>query len=310
MERKKLLFIYNPVAGKELLRPKLSEVIETFMKEDYLVTIFATRREHEATELVTELSAAYDRIVCSGGDGTIHEVMDGLMQLPEEERRPCGYIPAGTVNDFANSMFIPNKVEEAANVAVKGKLKTYDIGSMNGRYFNYIAAFGAFTSVSYETPQNFKNILGKAAYFLEGMMQLPSIHPYHMTIRGDHGIEVEDDFIFGMVTNAKSVGGFPIFKKTKMELNDGVFEGVFVRNPKNPVELQSVIGAFLTESSNDQIVAFRSSSFEIICSDEVSYTLDGEDGGNYKDVKILNHKAAITYVQATPPLKKIRKTNK
>lgn len=306
MEQKKLLFIYNPTAGKGVLKQKLSDVIEEFMKAEYEVTIYATRREHEATELVFELSENYDRIVCSGGDGTLHEVTEGLMQLPEEKRRPCGYIPAGTVNDFANALALPGKPEEDAKVAVSGKINSYDIGSMNGSYFNYIAAFGAFTSVSYETPQSFKNAMGRAAYFIEGLIKLPSIHPYHLIIRGDKGIEIEDDFIFGMVTNARSVGGFPIFRKTKMELNDGVFEGVFVKNPKNPIELQSVVNAFLTESSNDQIIAFRSSKFEILCDDEVSYTLDGEDGGNFKKVVIKNHKAAVYYANADKMQKKGR----
>lgn len=298
MARKTLLFIYNPTAGKGVLKPKLSEVIEEFMKAKYEVTIYATQREHEATELVASKSENYDRIVCSGGDGTMHEVMEGLMQLPKEKRRPCGYIPAGTVNDFANSLVLPGKVEEDARVAVSEHISTYDIGSMNGNYFNYIAAFGAFTSVSYETPQSFKNVMGKAAYFLEGLIQLPSIQPYHLIIRGDNGIEIEDDFIFGMVTNARSVGGFPVFNKTALKLNDGVFEGVFVRNPKNPMELQSVVNAFLTKNTNEQIVAFRSSCFEILCEQEVSYTLDGEDGGNFKEVVIENHKAAVSYANA------------
>lgn len=298
MQRKKLLFVYNPKAGKGLLKPRLSDVIEVFMKSQYEVTIYATQREHEATELISRLAEKYDRIVCSGGDGTLHEVMEGLMQLPQEKRRPCGYIPAGTVNDFASTMSLPSKIEEIAQVAVSGELMDYDIGSMNGNYFNYIAAFGAFTSVSYETPQAVKNILGRAAYLLEGLSKLPNIRPYHLIIRGDKDMEIEDDFVFGMVTNANSVGGFPVFRKTPLELNDGIFEGVFVKNPKNPLELQSVLTAFLTASSNDQIVAFRSSKFEIICDEEVSYTLDGEDGGNYNRVQIENHKAAITYVRA------------
>ena len=280
------------------MKSHLSDVIEVFMEAEYEVTVFATRREHEATELVEELAAGYDRLICSGGDGTLHEVMEGLMHLPKEKRCPCGYIPAGTVNDFAHTMALPAKLEDIAKVAVSGQLTEYDVGSMNGAFFNYIAAFGAFTSVAYETPQTYKNIMGRAAYLLEGIVQLPTIHPYHMVIRGDNGLEFEDDFVFGMITNAKSVGGFPVFRKTPLRLDDGVFEGIFVKNPKNPMELQSVITAFLSASSNDQIVAFRSSKFEIICEDTVSYTLDGEDGGNYNRVQIENHKEAITYVRA------------
>ena len=296
MERKTILFIYNPMAGKEIMRNKLSVAVEQFMEDDYAVTIYATRKSGDATVLVEELSEKFDRIVCAGGDGTLHEVMGGLMSISPEKRRPCGYIPTGTVNDFARSMHIPKDVKKAAMIAARGNLLPYDIGCMNGRYFNYIAAFGAFTSVAYQTPHTTKNILGKGAYFLQGLMELPTIHGYKMVIEYDEGV-LSGDFIYGMITNAKSVGGFSVFKKTPLSLNDGLFEGVFVKNPKNPLELNAVVTAFMGGNANAQIMTVRSSHFEIQVEEEASFTLDGEDGGKCSHVIIDNCSKAVTYLK-------------
>ena len=194
MRKKKMLFIYNPCAGKGAMKSKLSDVMETFMRADYEVTVYATQREREATELVMELGEKYDRIVCSGGDGTLHEVTQGLMNMPAESRPVCGYIPTGTVNDFARGLKLPTRVRNAAKTAVTDKIKPMDIGLMNGEVFTYVAAFGAFTSVSYETPQAFKNLLGRAAYIVEGMGQVGNIKAYPMTIETKNE-KITDEFL-------------------------------------------------------------------------------------------------------------------
>lgn len=295
MRNKKLLFIYNPCAGKGTMKNKLSDVIETFMKAEYEVTVYATQREEEATEIVIESGKNYDRIVCSGGDGTLHEVTQGMMQMPPEERPVCGYIPTGTVNDFARGLKLPMRVKLAAGVSAKDKVKPVDIGLVNGRCFTYVAAFGAFTSVSYETPQAFKNLLGKTAYILQGMAQLGNIKAYHAKIETDHET-LEDDFIFGMVSNAKSIGGFSFFKKGRVSLNDGLFEGVFIRKPNNPIELQAVLNSFVTLMPNEQILGFHSKKFVITADEEIPYTLDGENGGSFEKTEIECCHKAIDYV--------------
>lgn len=295
MRSKKLLFIYNPHAGKETMKNKLSDVIETYMKADYEVTVFATRREAEATEIVTEQGKDYDRIVCSGGDGTLHEVTQGLMGMAPEERPVCGYIPTGTVNDFARGLKIPMRVKLAARVSAQDKIKPVDIGLMNGSCFTYVCAFGAFTSVSYETSQAAKNFLGKTAYLLEGMAQLGSIKAYHARIQADSET-IEDDFIFGMVSNAKSIGGFSFFKNHRVSLNDGLFEGVFIRKPKTPLELQAVINSFVTLEPNEQILGFHGKSFVIDSEEEIPFTLDGENGGSFMRTEIRCCHKAIDYV--------------
>lgn len=295
MRDKKLLFIYNPCAGKGTMKNKLSDVIEMFMKAEYEVTVYATQREEEATEIVVETGENYDRIVCSGGDGTLHEVTQGMMQMSQEQRPVCGYIPTGTVNDFARGLKLPMRIKLAAKVASKDNVSPVDIGLMNGRCFTYVAAFGAFTSVSYETPQAFKNLLGKTAYILQGMAQIGNIKSYHAVIETDKDV-IEDDFIFGMVSNAKSIGGFSFFKNRKVSLNDGLFEGVFIRKPTTPLELQAVLNSFVTLTPNEQILGFHGKKFTITSEEEIPYTLDGENGGSHKQTEIECCHNAIDYV--------------
>ncbi len=295
MRAQKLLFIYNPHAGKETMKNKLSDVIESFMRADYEVTIYATQRETEATEIVLEQGKHYDRIICSGGDGTLHEVTQGLMQMSPEERPVCGYIPTGTVNDFARGLKLPMRVKMAAKVAAGDNIHPVDIGLMNGRCFTYVAAFGAFTSVSYETPQSTKNLLGKTAYLMQAMAQLGNITSYHATILTDTE-RIEDDFVFGMVSNAKSIGGFPLFKKQNVSLNDGLFEGIFIKMPKTPLELQAVFNSFVTLKPNEQIIGLHSKKFEIISEEKLPFTLDGENGGSFEQTEIRCCHKAIDYV--------------
>ena len=158
-----------------------------------------------------------------------------------------------------------------------------------------MAAFGAFSSVSYETPQAVKNLLGRTAYILQGMAQLGSIKAYHAVIQVDDQ-KIEDDFIFGMVSNARSIGGFPFFKKEKVSLSDGLFEAIFIRKPKNPLEFQAVLNSFVTLKTNEQILGFHGKHFSIVSKEEIPFTLDGENGGVHQEVEIECCHDAIRYV--------------
>ena len=292
MER--VLFVYNPNAGKGTMRQRLSEVIEIFMKADFEVTVYATMGRQDATNIVLEKGKYYDRVICAGGDGTLHEVVDGLMALSLEERPKCGYIPTGTVNDFATSIKLPKRMIKAAEVAAGDSCRAYDIGDLNGDYFTYVAAFGAFTAVSYETPQSAKNLLGKTAYLLDGMSRIGSIKSVWAKITTDDE-EWEDDCVLGMITNTKTIGGFNLYRKNKVSLDDGYLDGIFIRNPKNAVELNQVMNYLLTGEDNSQIRRIHSKKIVIETMDKVAYTLDGENGGEYEKAVITNHKQSITY---------------
>lgn len=290
----KILFIYNPHAGKGTMRNKLSDIMEMFMTAGFEVTVYATMGQTDATEIVKRCGASYDRVICSGGDGTLHEVTHGLMELPIGQRPSCGYIPAGTVNDFATGIKLPKRVLMAAELAAGNKCKAIDIGEMNGSYFTYVAAFGAFTSVSYETPQATKNLLGKTAYILDGVAKLNTIKSVPVRLDVDGEI-FEEECILGMITNAKSIGGLKLYRKHKVRLDDGYFDGIFVRTPKNPIEMNLVMNFLLTGEENSQVQIVQGKRIEIVSDQEIAYTLDGENGGQYKKAVIVNHKQAIRY---------------
>ena len=293
--KRKMLFIYNPHAGKEALKSKLSDVLEIFMDAEYEVTIYATKQAKDATNIVKLRGTDFDFIVCSGGDGTLNEVTDGLMTL--ENKPPCGYIPTGTVNDFARTLHIPKNIIMAANNVIEGECFPCDIGSLNGDYFNYVAAFGAFTEVAYETSQEVKNVFGKMAYFLDGVKRLPNLKSYHIKVEMDNE-SIEDEIIFGMITNSKSVGGFKGITGRNVKLDDGLFEVVLIKRPQNAVELQAIINSLLTrEITSKYIHTFATNHILLTSEDEISWTIDGEYGGTFNRAEIINHKQAICYIK-------------
>ena len=202
---KKMLFIYNPNSGMGLLKPKLSDVLDIFVKGGYEVTVYPTQKYHDAYQKTKSYEGEYDLIACSGGDGTLDEVVSGMMK--RKGTTPIGYIPAGTTNDFARSLHISKNMLEAADTVVSGTPFPCDVGKFNGDYFVYIAAFGLFTDVSYETKQSMKNVLGHLAYILEGTKRIFNIPSYQIRVSYDGNV-IEDEFIYGMVTNSRSVGGF------------------------------------------------------------------------------------------------------
>lgn len=284
--KKKMLFIYNPLAGKEQIRDYLSDIIQTFCKADFEISIVATRGPGEATELVAEKGERYDYVVCSGGDGTMNEVAAGVMQL--QYRPVVGYIPAGTVNDFASTLRIPKDMTEAAKLIVRGDLFSCDLGRFNNRYFTYVAGFGAFTEVSYQTPQDMKNALGKSAYFIEALKHVSDIKPHHMKIEYDDGA-IEDEFLLGLVSNTESISGYKAYSRKEIKMDDGLFEALFIRNIQSPLELQMIINALLTKKLDaEQMCLIRTKHLHIVSDDEVQWTLDGEDGGWFDEIMIEN----------------------
>ena len=288
---KKLLFIFNPKSGKGLIKNYLVDIVDTMVKADYEVTVYTTQAQGEAIQKVEKEAAKYDLLVCSGGAGTLDEVVTGMNR--SEVERPIGYIPAGSTNDFANSLGIPKDMVKAAYTAVHGKEFPCDVGYFNGDTFVYVAAFGLFTEVSYQTPQHWKNILGHAAYILEGAKRLHDIPSYIMKVEHD-GEVFTDKFIFGMVTNSISVGGFRGMTGEDVKLDDGVFEVTLIKSPKTPLELNEIL-ASLTKliDDTDLIYSFKTSELRITTEEKVAWTLDGEFGGEHEELVIKNLKQKI-----------------
>lgn len=289
--KKKLLFIFNPYAGKSKIKTRLVEILDIFVKEGYTVTTYPTQGVMDAERIVEHEGEQYDLVVCSGGDGTLNEVVTGMLKL--DRTVPIGYIPAGTTNDYARSVGIPKGMIKAAEVSVKGTNFRSDIGNFNGKTFVYIAAFGIFTDVSYLTRQEMKNAIGHTAYIIEGMKRLSAIKSYYMKITVDD-VVLEDEFIYGMVTNSISVGGFKYLTGKKVLLDDGLFEVIFVRKPQNPIEFQEIMTAILLEGAHsDCVCVFKAEKVMIESYDEIPWTLDGEFGGSHKEVVIQNQECAL-----------------
>lgn len=291
MEKKKLLFIYNPRAGKGKIRNSLIDILDIFTKAGYEVTVHPTQCAGEAVEIAQNRSGEYELVVCSGGDGTLDEVVNGIMK--NDGRQRIGYIPAGSTNDFANSLGLPKSMKSAAEVVVGGHSYACDIGSFNDNSFVYIAAFGLFTEVSYETSQEIKNVLGHMAYILEGVKKLAAIKSYQMKITTQDTV-IEGDFIYGMVTNSVSVGGFKGITGKFVDLSDGVFEVTLIKRPKSLEDLNQIIGALtLRDIDAAQMYCFKTSYLKIEALEEVAWTLDGEFGGKHTEVEIENLKQAL-----------------
>lgn len=305
MTKKKILFVFNPHAGKGQIKLRLLDIVNSFVKNDFQVIIHPTQAPQEARKIVAEEAGEYDLVVCSGGDGTLDEVVSGMMR--REQKKIIGYIPAGSTNDFANSLHIPKDMLRAAEIAVKGKAFPCDVGNMNGKFFVYIAAFGLFTDVSYETPQEWKNLLGHMAYILEGAKSLTSIKSHYMRVEckeekngqpdgiaTEENVVFEGDFIYGMITNSTSVGGFKNMTGNNVQLDDGLFEVTLIKKPKNAMELSEILRSLtILKDDTDLIYSAKTSEIHIVSEKEVPWTMDGEYGGSYTDVLIKNEKRAV-----------------
>jgi len=293
---KKMLFVYNPNAGKGLLRVKLADVLDIFVRAGYEITVYPTQCYRDGYKKIRKMEDEYDLVVCSGGDGTLDEVVTGMMK--REQKIPIGYIPTGTTNDFASSLHISRDILQAADTAVNGKPFACDIGTFNNDIFVYVAAFGLFTDVSYQTDQNLKNMLGHAAYVLEGVKRLTNIPSYQIKITHDDEV-IEGEFMIGMVTNSKSVAGFRSIMGKQVLFDDGEFEVMLIKKPKNPLELQAIITALLIESfDTEYMYTFKAKKIKFEAEEEIPWTLDGEFGGQHETVKICNQKQALEIMVA------------
>lgn len=290
---KKLYFIFNLQSGKATIASKLATAIDMFTKAGYEVTARPTQERMDACAAANyACNQGFDLIVCSGGDGTLNETIQGVMK--SDNKLPIGYIPAGSTNDFARGVGIPKNIIDAVQWIIDGKPYPCDIGGFNSdKYFTYIAAFGAFTEVTYDTPQQIKNYLGHAAYILNGLTKLSSIRSYHIKISAD-GDEFEDDFIFGMVTNSSSVAG--LLSLNDFLLDDGLYEVTLIKTPGNAFDLQRIIHSLLNidiDIDTAYIKSFRAAEIRFECDEEIQWTIDGEYGGTLKNVTVKNNKQAI-----------------
>lgn len=292
---KKLLFVFNPKAGKGKVRENLIEIFNIFIRAGYKTEVYPTKSQLDGKEYVLKHGRDYDLIVCAGGDGTLNEIASAIFESKWDTS--LGYIPTGSTNDFAYGVGLSNEILEAANRAVNGREHRIDMGKFNNKSFVYIAAFGAFTDIAYTTSQGLKNILGHQAYLLEGMKKVASIKSYKQEVswEDENGKnKVEEEFIYGMVSNSKSVGGFKGITGNDVRLNDGFYEVTLIKKIRNPIDLKDIIMFLLgNEVKNDIIMRFKVKEIKFRSNDIVHWTLDGEFGGSYTNVEVENVKKAL-----------------
>ena len=292
-----LLFIYNPTSGTGRVKEALAPILDVFAKAGWLTTAYPTQCKGDAARVVRELAPQFDRIVCAGGDGTLSEAASGLMDL--EDPPPLGYIPFGSTNDCATTLKLPRKPREAALVASgTGRPLPMDIGMLNDTAFVYVAAFGAFTKVAYDTPQDLKNTFGHLAYIFAGIASLPTIAPYHMKVEYDGQI-LEDDFYFGMVSNSQSIGGIKPPKVEQVVLDDGLFEVTLVKKPLSLIDLTDGLQALANPSADRSgaLVQLQARQLTFICEQPVPWTVDGEFGGSQSVNRVENCQKALKLVR-------------
>ncbi|MBQ9899082.1 MAG: YegS/Rv2252/BmrU family lipid kinase [Ruminococcus sp.] len=293
----KMYLIVNLVAGRTTIAEKLGDIIDLFTKAGYEVTVHPTQDGGDAARSAEfACGSGFDIIVCAGGDGTLSQCLQGIMH--SAHRLPIGYIPAGSTNDFARSLGIPKTPLEAAISIINGKPVPCDVGGFNGDYFSYIVAFGAFTNISYETPQPIKNLLGHTAYVLNGLTQLTSIRAKRMRVEFGDTV-IEDDFIYGMVTNSASVAGLLSMKDFLPD--DGLFEVLLIKKPANVMQLQEIVRSLLNiniDIDKDYIKFFRTDkiTFTSLGGEEISWTRDGEYGGGAAVNTIVNYNRAVAFM--------------
>lgn len=286
---KKVLFVFNPVAGRSQIRNHLVDILTILSAEDYKVVCYPTRKKGDARRLVRERTEDYLYVVCAGGDGTLDEVVSGMMENPNKPFVPIGYIPAGTTNDFANTLHIPSDMKKAAKIVATGRTFRCDLGLFNDDdYFTYVAAFGLFTGTSYHTPQELKNQIGQLAYVLQGMTELGNMRAYHVHVESEE-VVTEGDYAFGMVSNSRSVGGIANIAGSNVDLQDGLFEVTLIRMPTNPLEMSEILMAIGNPNMRTEMITnFKTAHVTLTCDEMIAWTTDGEYAGAHRKVTLKN----------------------
>lgn len=291
---KRALFIINPCSGKKKLSKNVTDIDSLLFEGGYSADVYFTKCRKDATEKVIKDGSRYDVIICGGGDGTYNEVISGVLQAGISI--PVGYIPAGTTNDFANSLGIPSKHLDAAKKITEGSIVPIDVGLFGNIYFSYIASFGAFTASSYSADQKMKNRFGHSAYIFEGAKELKFIKPIKIRVEAN-GEVIEDEFIFGAVCNSKSIAGLIKLEDSVVDLSDGIFELVLLKKPRHLISLKKIMSALKKgDNTNENIVFIHTDKVKVITENELHWSLDGEHAVSSGEIEISNLKHAISLI--------------
>ena len=294
---KKALVIINPCAGTKQANRHFVQIADILCKGGYETVVATTAKSGDGTEIAKARAKKADLVVCIGGDGTFNEVVAGVIE--SKSNAPIGYIPAGSTNDFANSIGISKNIIQATKDIVQGVPRHLDVGCFDGRYFSYVASFGAFTRVSYGVSQDLKNSLGHVAYILEGIKDIPSLKPVRLRLKNEVGV-YGGDYIFGAICNSTSMGGVLQLDESVVDMNDGKFEVLLIRSPGNIFEINQIILALTSQNYEDcpLISFFSSKKVEIHADPDMPWTLDGEYQEGKEKIVVKNVQSAIKIMVA------------
>lgn len=292
----KTLFIYNPQAGHKQIKYSLWDIINELTKEYKDLVVYSSKKQKDIYEYTKKNASKYDLVIVSGGDGSLSEAVNGIMNLKKIPK--LGYIPAGSTNDYASSLRLPKDMKKCAQLITEHKeLKKIDIGKFNNNYFVYVAAFGAFTEVAYSTPQDVKNVIGHLAYLLNGINSLNKIKSYKLKIETKEKT-YDGEYIFGMITNSLSVGGMYKLNSKTVKLDDGLFEVMLIKKPNDLIELEEITASLLnTKTKTNAVIKFSTNELKFTTYSKMSWTLDGEYGGTPSKIKITNINKTLTLIK-------------
>lgn len=290
----KILMIVNPKAGKAKSDKYVPKIIKFFEKIDCQVDIKYTTIENNATKIIKEYDDNYEILIVYGGDGTLNEAIQGLYEI---NKKPyVGFIPFGTTNDFAKSLAVSVDKLDIKEKNKEYSLKKIDTGIVSDNIFNYVVSFGIFSKTSYATSRDLKNKFGRSAYVFNGIKEVFDYQSYDLKIESEEK-SIEGEFIYGSISNSKYIGGFNLFKKEDIKLDDGKFEAIFVKKPKNMFSTINIILKILSGNLNDKnIYYFKTSRIKVNSKQPLEISIDGEYGGKRNELEVSNIKQNFEYI--------------
>ena len=291
MNRKKVLVLINPNSGKKNSKESVLDVLNVFSANNYQMEIYLSQKPMDVTRYIEENGERFDVVAVFGGDGTLNEATNGLMKL--KHKPVISYFPTGTMNDFGTNFGLTNDMKQCANIACAGHVESFDVGKMNSRYFNYVAGFGAFCNVSYETKQELKKQIGNLAYIIKALHEIPNLHPYHVKMNLD-GKVFEKDLMFGLIINGNRVAGFEMVEQADNTFKDGLFDIILVEHTPNLLELYNYpLGVLHPELNMKYVERYQAKSIIIESQEKLAWTLDGEEGEETLVARVENISQAL-----------------
>lgn len=291
MNRKKVLVLINPNSGKKNPKESVLDALNVFSANNYQMEIYLSQKPMDVTRYIEENGERFDVVAVFGGDGTLNEATNGLMKL--KHKLVISYFPTGTMNDFGTNFGLTNDMKQCANIACAGHIESFDVGKMNSRYFNYVAGFGAFCNVSYETKQELKKQIGNLAYIIKAIHEIPNLHPYHVKMNLD-GKVFEKDLMFGLIINGNRVAGFEMVEQADNTFKDGLFDIILVEHTPNLLELYNYpLGVLHPELNMKYVERYQAKSIIIESQEKLAWTLDGEEGEETLVARVENISQAL-----------------